>query len=113
VKITVKLTALTIAQDNGCWFLLAENRDTSHITPKETKEIIKNSRGATHQSIPIHAIRLPGLVANLQIIFGSLGETLTLKHDTIDRECFMKGVVLACQKVMGLDKIIYGLENIL
>lgn len=82
-------------------------------TAKQTKEIIPGARGATYQDIHIHAIRLPGLVAHQQIIFGGLGETLTLKHDAIDRQCFMPGVVLACKKVMDLKELIYGLENIL
>lgn len=80
---------------------------------KKRKETIPGARGATYQNIPIHAIRLPGLVAHQQIIFGGTGETLTLRHDSIDRECFMPGVVLACKKVMELDKLVVGLENIL
>src|SRR5579872_2570954 len=78
-----------------------------------TKEIISGARGATYQDIHIHAIRLPGLVAHQQIIFGSLGETLTIRHDTIDRLCFMPGIMLACKKVMTLNHLVYGLENIL
>jgi len=78
-----------------------------------TKEIISRARGANYQNIPIHAIRLPGLVAHQQIIFGSSGETLTIRHDTSDRLCFMPGIVLACKKVMNLHHLVYGLENIL
>lgn len=81
--------------------------------PKKTREVVPGARGATCENIHIHAIRLPGLVAHQQIIFGSLGETLTLRHDTIDRQCFMPGVVLACQKVMELDRLVYGLENVI
>jgi 4-hydroxy-tetrahydrodipicolinate reductase len=77
------------------------------------RENIPGARGATHHKIPIHSIRLPGLVAHEQIIFGAPGETLTIKHDSIDRECFMPGVVLACKKVMGLQELKYGLETIL
>jgi 4-hydroxy-tetrahydrodipicolinate reductase len=84
--------------------------DTSH---KKTRDTIAGSRGATHHQIPIHAIRLPGFVAHEQVIFGAKGETLTLKHDSIDRECFMPGVILACKKVLELKELIYGLENIL
>lgn len=80
---------------------------------KKRRETIPGARGANYQQIPIHAIRLPGLVAHQQIIFGGTGETLTLRHDSIDRECFMPGVVLACNKVLGLDKLVIGLENIL
>lgn len=78
-----------------------------------SKETISGARGAHYQNIHIHAIRLPGLVAHQQIIFGSLGETLTIRHDTIDRMCFMPGILLACKKVMTLNHLVYGLENIL
>lgn len=80
---------------------------------KPSHETVPGARGAVYQGIPIHAVRLPGMVAHLQIMFGGLGETVTLRHDTIDRECFMPGVVLACRKVMGLTGLVYGLENVL
>lgn len=84
----------------------------SHST-QSTNETVKGARGAQYQNIPIHAIRLPGLVAHQQIIFGGQGETLTIRHDSIDRECFMPGVVLACKKVMELNRLVYGLEHVL
>ncbi len=94
--------------------MLAETLGTENASsPSTTKEIIPGARGASYQDIHIHAIRLPGLVAHQQIIFGSLGETLTIRHDTIDRLCFMPGIILACKKVMELNQLIYGLENIL
>lgn len=65
------------------------------------------------QNIPIHSIRLPGLIANQEIIFGAEGETLHLKHQTISRTCFMPGLILACMQVKNLDKLYYGLEHIL
>jgi 4-hydroxy-tetrahydrodipicolinate reductase len=80
---------------------------------KKSRENIPGARGATHHKIPIHAIRLPGLVAHEQIIFGGIGETLTLRHDSIDRECFMPGVLLACKKVTALNELVYGLEHII
>jgi 4-hydroxy-tetrahydrodipicolinate reductase len=82
-------------------------------TAKKNHETIAGARGATHHNIPIHAIRLPGLVAHEQVIFGSTGETLTLRHDSIDRISFMPGVCLACKKVITLNQLFYGLENIL
>jgi 4-hydroxy-tetrahydrodipicolinate reductase len=87
----------------------------ANIEPSELEihETVAGSRGATYMGIPIHAIRLPGLVAHEQIIFGDLGETVTLRHDSIDRQCFMRGVVLACQKVMKLKRLAYGLQEIL
>jgi 4-hydroxy-tetrahydrodipicolinate reductase len=80
---------------------------------KKTKETIPGARGATHHHIPIHSIRLPGLVAHEQVIFGGIGETLTLRHDSVDRISFMPGVCLACKKVVALSELVYGLENIL
>ncbi|HSW93135.1 MAG TPA: 4-hydroxy-tetrahydrodipicolinate reductase [Gammaproteobacteria bacterium] len=79
--------------------------------PLTTKETLKGARGAHYERIPIHAVRLPGLLAEEQIIFGGTGETLTLKHSVIDRSCFMPGILLACKKVMELHELVYGLEN--
>ncbi len=93
--------------------LLAAARTTSPSIPVNTRAVIAGARGATYKNIPIHAIRLPGLVAQQQIIFGGVGETITLRHDSIDRQCFMPGIVLACQKVSLLKELIYGLEHIL
>jgi len=76
-------------------------------------ETLKGARGATNHGISIHSVRLPGLVAHQEVIFGGIGETLTIRHDSINRECFMPGVLLACKKVVGLDKLVYGLEHIL
>ena len=76
-------------------------------------ETIPHARGAHYHDIPLHSVRLPGLVAHETILFGGIGETLTLKHDAIDRQCFMPGVILACQKVIHLKELVYGLEGIL
>ena len=77
------------------------------------KELHSGARGARYQGIPIHSIRLPGLVAHEEVIFGGLGQTVTLRHDTLNRSAFMPGVCLACHKVVELDTLIYGLEHIL
>ena len=92
--------------------LIAKER-TSAKQNTRTLETIPGARGATYEDIPIHAVRLPGLIASQQIIFGGLGETLTLRHDTIDRQSFMSGVILACRKVLQLNHLVYGLENLL
>lgn len=63
--------------------------------------------------IPIHSVRLPGIISQQQIIFGSSNETITLSHESIDRQSFMPGVCLACTKVLELNELVYGLENIL
>lgn len=99
---TALKTAEMIAQENK-----------QHKIAKPLKETIPGSRGASSHGIPIHAVRLPGLVANQEIIFGGMGETLKICHNTIHREAFMPGVLLACRKVMKLDHLVYGLEKIL
>jgi len=94
--------------------MLAESIKTNTVEQNKSKrETIPGARGATYHGIPIHAVRLPGLLAHEQIIFGNAGETLTLRHDSIDRQCFMPGVCLACEKVLTLDSLVYGLEEIL
>ncbi|HVY53934.1 MAG TPA: 4-hydroxy-tetrahydrodipicolinate reductase [Gammaproteobacteria bacterium] len=92
---------------------IAKTRKATKSSAVSIHENIKGSRGANYKNIPIHAVRLPGLVAHEQIIFGDIGETITLRHDCIDRQCFMRGVLLACKKVMKLKQLVYGLEEIL
>jgi 4-hydroxy-tetrahydrodipicolinate reductase len=63
---------------------------------------------------PIHSVRLPGIVASQEVIFGGPGETLTIRHDTVDRECFMPGVLLAVRRIGELESSpVIGLENLL
>ena len=81
--------------------------------PVASHESIEGARGAAYQNIPIHSIRLPGLVASQEILFGGQGETLSIRHDTIHREAFMPGVRLACKKVIGLEQLVIGLDKIL
>lgn len=63
--------------------------------------------------IRIHSVRLPGLVAHQEVIFGGLGQTLSIRHDSINRESFMPGVLLAIRKVMRLERVVYGLDKLL
>ena len=65
------------------------------------------------KDIPLPSVRLPGLVANQEVIFGGLGQTLTIKHETIGRESFMPGVILAAKKIKGLIGLTCGLESVL
>lgn len=71
------------------------------------------ARGGDFHGVRIHSVRLPGLVAHQEIIFGGPGQTLTIRHDSYDRKSFMPGVLLALKKAYGLTEVIYGLENIL
>ncbi len=81
-------------------------------TAKRTAELIEDAGGNVHQ--PIHSVRLPGLVAHQEVIFGGVGQTLSLRHDSIDRVSFMPGVLLAVRKVPTLpERFTVGLEKLL
>jgi 4-hydroxy-tetrahydrodipicolinate reductase len=81
-------------------------------TAKRTAELIGAAGGNVHE--PIHSVRLPGLVAHQEVIFGGEGQTLSLRHDSIDRRSFMPGVLLAVRKVRELpDRFTVGLEGLL
>jgi 4-hydroxy-tetrahydrodipicolinate reductase len=82
---------------------------------RSTKTTFDNApaRGLFHEGVPIHSIRLPGLLAHQRIIFGGTFESLEIKHDSFDRKSFMPGIVLACKQVMELKELVYGLENLL
>lgn len=85
------------------------NRDTP-----TSKEIIKGARGSKGTgNINIHSVRLPSLVAHQEIILAGIGQTLTIRHDSFDRTSFMPGVLMAIKKVMTLDHLVYGLDNII
>ena len=80
----------------------------------ESTELIPGARGAKAGGVPVHAVRLPGLVAHQQVLFGGVGETLTIRHDTTDRTAFMPGVLAAIRAVGGLDApVTVGLESVL
>jgi 4-hydroxy-tetrahydrodipicolinate reductase len=81
-------------------------------TAARTAELIRAAGGNPHE--PIHSVRLPGLVAHQEVIFGGEGQTLTIRHDSINRESFMPGVLLAVRKVGSLERSpIVGLERLL
>ncbi len=81
-------------------------------TAKRTAELISEAGGNVHE--PIHSVRLPGLVAHQEVVFGGEGQTLSIRHDSIDRRSFMPGVLLAVRKVPELpDRFIVGLEKLL
>ena len=81
-------------------------------TAVRTAELIRAAGGNVHQ--PIHSVRLPGLVAHQEVVFGGEGQTLSVRHDSIDRRSFMPGVLLAVRKVRELpDRFTVGLEGLL
>jgi 4-hydroxy-tetrahydrodipicolinate reductase len=89
-----------------------QKKDAPSGTAKRTAALIRDAGGNVHE--PIHSVRLPGLVAHQEVIFGGLGETLTIRHDSIARESFMPGVLLAIRKVGSLERSpVIGLEHLL
>ncbi|MFH1709511.1 MAG: 4-hydroxy-tetrahydrodipicolinate reductase [bacterium] len=74
---------------------------------------LKTAELMNKRDIRIHSVRLPGLVAHQEVIFGGIGQTLTIRHDSLSRESFMPGVIMAVQKVRAVDGLVYGLENLL
>lgn len=71
------------------------------------------ARGAEYSGFRIHSVRLPGLIAHQEVIFGDQGQTLTIRHDSINRESFMPGVKLAIKSVQNFSGIVYGLEHLM
>lgn len=76
-------------------------------------EKIAGARGADVEGVHIHSVRLPGLVAHQEVIFGGLGQALTIRHDAYSRETYMPGVMLAIRKACNLTNLVIGLENFL
>ena len=94
--------------------ILAEMGKPFNPAVVEETEKLPGARGSiANEGIRIHSIRLPGLIAHQEVIFGAAGQVYTLRHDTSDRACYMPGVLLAIRKVLLLKSLIYGLEKIL
>lgn len=107
---TALLTALKIEQARNA------AQAKPHPTPPNAVETAPGARGARGENtygVPIHSIRLPGFVAHQEVIFGGIGQTLTLRHDSTDRRSFMPGVVLAVRAVGKLRGLVVGLEHLL
>ena len=81
--------------------------------PDATSDLLDGARGANVEGIPVHSIRAQGLVAHQEVIFGGPGETLTIRHDSLDRESFMPGVLLAVRKISETKGVTFGLEGLL
>ncbi len=101
-------TAIQTAQ------MLAEMGKTFNPVIVEETEKLPGARGSlAAEGIRIHSVRLPGLIAHQEVIFGAAGQIYTLRHDTSDRACYMPGVLLAIRKALQLKTLVYGLEKIL
>ena len=93
--------------------MISEVRQSHKQGHPDEKEVIANVRGGDYDGIKIHSVRLPGYVAHQEVIFGGLGQTLTIRHDSTGRDSFMPGVLLACKKVRQLNGLTIGLDKLL
>lgn len=93
--------------------MIAEARAGMKAMPDATSDSMAGARGANVSGIPVHSIRAQGLVAHQEVLFGGPGESLTIRHDSYDRESFMPGVLLAVRKVSQTPGLTYGLEHLL
>ena len=101
-------TAIKTAQ------LMAESNSNFTLGNCPETELIEGSRGGTADAnIHIHSVRMPGYIASQEVIFGASGQILKLAHHTMERSCYMAGVLLAVRYVSDNNEFIYGLENIM
>ena len=101
-------TAIKTAQ------LMAEENPNFTLGNCSETELIEGARGANADAnIHIHSVRMPGYIASQEVIFGSSGQLFTIRHDTMDRSCYMAGVILAIKHVYNNNDFVYGLDNIM
>ncbi len=100
-------TALATAQ------AMAKSRGKPFVYPVTKKETLSGTRGGEIDGIAIHSVRLLGLMASQEVIFGAPGQVLTLRHDALNRECYMPGVILAIKEVVKRKGLVYGLDELL
>lgn len=100
-------TAIAIAQ------AALDGKGTRFLAPKAEKELIDHTRGGEHEGVVIHSGRMPGRVAHHEMVFGSTGQTLTIRHDSINRESFMPGVLMAVRASQGLKGLTVGLDKLM
>jgi len=87
-----------------------ENFRQGHFSEEEK---VSGSRGGDYDGFRIHSVRLPGFVAHQEVVFGGIGQTLTIRHDSITRDSFMPGVILGVNKIIDKKGVVYGLEHLL
>jgi 4-hydroxy-tetrahydrodipicolinate reductase len=100
-------TALTTVRE----MLAARGRPFERNVPK--KETLPGTRGGSLDGISVHSVRLPGLVAHQEVIFGGQGQTLSIRHDSTGRESFIPGVLLAVREVMNRSELVRGLDKLI
>jgi 4-hydroxy-tetrahydrodipicolinate reductase len=92
---------------------MLESRPEFNRAHPDEVEKLAGARGADLKGIRVHSVRLPGMLAHQEVYFGGLGQVLTIRHDALSRECYMPGVLLGIRKVMELDGLVVGLEQVL
>lgn len=93
---------------------LADSRSHYNAKRVEEKELMPGARGAVHASgVRVHSLRLPGMISHQEVLFGSEGELLAIRHDSFNTKCFIEGERMALNHVMGLKKLAVGLDQIL
>lgn len=100
-------TAITTARE------MTEARGKAFAYSLPEKESLAGSRGAQYQGVALHSLRMPGLLAHQEVVLGGVGETLRIRHDTISRECYMPGVILAIKEVGKIKGLVRGLDKLL
>lgn len=93
--------------------LIARARGTAPRPAVAEEEKVAGARGGVHHGVRVHSIRLPGLVAHQEVLFGGPGQVLSLRHDAYSEESFLPGVLLAVRRVVGLSELVVGLEHLL
>jgi len=93
--------------------MISESREKKEQGHPNEKETLTGARGANLDGMHIHSVRLPGLIAHQQVLFGADGQSLTIRHDSYNRASFMSGVKVSIKTVLDLSTLVYGLENIL
>jgi 4-hydroxy-tetrahydrodipicolinate reductase len=93
--------------------LMATERSKFNLNTKDAVANIEGARGGDFHGIKIHSLRLPGMVAHQEVIFGSSGQYLTIRHDATSRESYMPGVIMSVREVLKREGLTYGLEDIL
>lgn len=94
--------------------MMSEEKDSFVKGNCPEKETIQGARGGiSYSDIHIHSVRMPGYIASQEVIFGSSGQVFKIRHDSMDRKCYMQGVLLAVKHVAQNNDFVYGLENIL
>jgi len=93
--------------------MIAETREQKIQGHPQEKETHVGARGADFEGMRVHSVRLPGLVAHQQVLFGGDGQLLTIRHDSFNRQSFMGGIAYCVDEVMNLKHLVYGLENLI